>query len=105
MQREANAGQTVNAAPAWQAANPDYKSAALATIDPLGFAGQPEPEDADSFIQLAEEGKPGMLRAAFRRYWRWDYRGSELREKVRRDCPRVTLEEFNAAADAAWAEG
>ena len=63
-----------------------------------------EPEDADSFIQLAEEGEPGRLRASIRQYWRWDYRGSELRENVRRACPAATLEEFNAAADEVWAD-
>ena len=63
-----------------------------------------EPEDAESFIQLAEEGEPGRLRAAIRQYWSWDYRGTELHKVVRRACPAATLEEYNAAADAVWAE-
>ena len=63
-----------------------------------------EPVDAESFIQLAEEGEPGALRAAIRQHWLWGYRGPELHSAVRHFYPTATLEEYNTAADAVSAE-
>lgn len=45
-----------------------------------------------------------QLRSSMRRHWAAALRPPEFSHAVLRDCPGATLEEFNAAADAVWAD-
>ena len=63
-----------------------------------------EPEDAESFIRLAESNDDETLHASMRYHWQAGLRPPEFQWAVRRDFPSVTLGDFNTAAGEVWSE-